>query len=85
MERIYAAVKMTSQATQAGRRGVAQDLWPGITDVLSSIPSRTNLLEWMRDSERFCRALIELAIEISLDNKWQFDLQRIERDISNAR
>lgn len=32
------------------------------------------MLEWLKTSELFCKAILELCIEIAMDQNWQFDL-----------
>ena len=61
------------------------DLWPGITDTLSALPAKANVFEWLKESERFCKAIIELAMEIAMDNGWRHDYQAMQQDIIRAR
>jgi hypothetical protein len=45
-------------------------IWPGITEVLKNLPAKVNIFDWLKESERFCRAVVELAMEIAMDNGW---------------
>ena len=67
--------------TQAGDRGAAQDLWPGITEVLNSMPAKASVFDWLRESEKFCVGIIELATEIALDNNWIIDYPRMVEEL----
>lgn len=74
-----------SIGTQAGDRGAAQDLWPGITEVLSSMPAKASVFDWLKESEKFCIGIIELATEIALDNNWSLDYARMMQELQLAR
>ena len=72
-------------STQAGDRGVAADLWPGISETLANMPAKASIFDWLKESESFCRGVIELAVEISLDKNWQVDFNRLVEEIQLAR
>ena len=46
------------------------DLWPGISEILGNLPAKTNVFEWLKESQMFCINLIELAMEVVLDKGW---------------
>ena len=46
---------------------MAQDIYPGISEYLDSLPSKRSVLELLRSSQEFTRSLLELCMEISLD------------------
>lgn len=68
--KILAERRVKSVATQAGDRGVPADLWPGISEILGNLPAKTNVFEWLKESQMFCINLIELAMEVVLDKGW---------------
>ncbi len=70
---------------QTGEGGVAQGLYPGITDTLTSLPSKASLFEWLRNSELFCRAMMELCMEIAMDQNMSFDLSSSYQAIAEGR
>ena len=70
--------------TQAGDRGIAMDVWPGITGVLCALPAKTNVFEWLKESEKFCKAVVELAMEIAMDNGWKHNYAQMQEEIVRA-
>ena len=52
-------------------------MWPGITEILSSMTAKASVFDWLRESEKFCVGIIELATEIALDNHWDIDYPRM--------
>ena len=64
---------------------MAVSLQPSISDILASLPSKVNLLDWLRNSEVFCRNLLELCIEISMDKGWKLDFDVIMAALREGR
>ena len=58
------------------------DLFPGITDYMSSIPSKTNLLDPLKTNPRLLQGLMELCIEIALDLGMRLELPAIQQAVS---
>ena len=58
------------------------DLFPGITDYMSSIPSKTNLLDQLKTNPRLLQGLMELCIEIALDLGMRLELPAIQQAVS---
>ena len=38
--------------------------------MLGNIPAKTNIFEWLKESQMFCTNVIELAMEIVMDKGW---------------
>ena len=61
---------------------MAVDLFPGITDYISSIPSKTNLLDQLKTNPRLLLGLMELCIEIAMDLGMRLELPAIQQAVS---
>ena len=60
-------LKKHSVCAYVGQRGVAQDVYPSISEYLDSLLSKHSVLELLCSSQEFTRSLLELCLEISLD------------------
>lgn len=63
---------------------MAADLWPGITDYLQQIPSKSNLLEVLRQSPQLLQSMVELCIEIAIDKNWPMDFDGMTESVKQA-
>lgn len=85
-ERILAdRLARVSRGVQVGDRGVDQDLWPGITELLSNLPAKLSVFDMLKQSEAFCRSIVELAMEISQDKGWNIDYNTLHKEVMAGR
>ena len=61
------------------------DIWPGISEILGALPAKTNIFDWLKESERFCKSVVELAMEIARDNGWKHDYESMQGEFLKAR
>lgn len=53
--------------------------------MLGNLPAKTNVFEWLKESQLFCTNIIELAMEIALDKGWPLDFPKMSEEIAQAR
>ena len=77
--------KRTQAVQTAGESNIAADLWPGVTEYLSQISTKANLLEQLKTSEALVVSLMELCMEIAMDNQWTIEPNKMAQEVDAAR
>ena len=49
------------------------------------MPAKASVFDWLRESEKFCAGIIELATEIALDNNREIDYPLMVQELQLAR
>lgn len=60
-------------------------MWPGITELLGNLPAKVSVFDMLKQSEAFCRSMIELAMEIAMDRGWHMEYTSLEKDVVQGR
>lgn len=43
--------------------------------MLGNLPAKTNMFDWLKESQLFCTSVMEIAMEITMDRGWPLDIK----------